>query len=184
MIAPLRRRHRLTTTVLALAVPVLYGIALTGRPAEPTADALPPALAGASPAGELIHDYGALFAGQAVATRLRGAGPDRWIELEPRGPIARPEVLVYWTPETAGPADRLPQDAFLLGALAGLRPRTFAVPAGALGRDGRLVLYSLGHQEVVATAQLPAVGAPPDPPDPPAADAETEAGEAATEADP
>ncbi len=180
MIAPLRRRHRWTTAVLALAVPVLYVVALSGRVPEPVAEALPSALAGDSPAGEVVNEYGALFTGQAIAVRLRGGGSSWWIELEPREPVTRPEVLVYWTPQTTAAADRLPPDAFLLGALAGRRPQAFAVPSAALGGAGRLVLYSLGHQEVVASAPLPAIGAPPAEEDPEAPAGEAEAGEAAS----
>ena len=182
MIAPLRRRHRRMTAALALAVPALYVLALSGRPPEPVAETLPSALAGDPPPGEVVNEYGALFIGQAVAVRLRGGGSPWWIELEPREPVTRPEVLVYWTPETPAVADRLPADAFLLGALAGRRTLAFALPEDALGRAGQLVLYSLGHQEVVASAPLPAIGEPPAAPDPQASSGAAESGEATEEA--
>ncbi len=159
MIAPLRKRHRRTVSALAVLVPALYVLALAARPDPPVVDALPPALADPTP-GEVLSDYGALFTGQAIAARLRGDGAARWVELEPREPVARPEVLVYWAPGSEGGYDRLGDGAVLLGALAGARPRAYPLPDAALGRDGRLVLYSLGHQEVVDSAPLPAVTAP------------------------
>lgn len=156
MIAPLRRRHRLTVASLAVALPVLYVVALAARPDEPVVDQLPPALAEAA-AGEVDQDFGELVTDPAVAVRSRTDGAQWWVELDPGAPIALPEVLVYWTPSTV--ADRLPEDAFLIGSLAGARARAHGMPRDALGRDGTLVLYSLGHQEVVASAPLPAIGA-------------------------
>ena len=67
MIAPLRRRHRRVTAGLALAVPVLYAVALAGRVPEPTVETLPSALAGDASPGEVVHDYGAVFTGRAMA---------------------------------------------------------------------------------------------------------------------
>jgi len=68
-------------------------------------------------------------------------------------------VLAYWTP-AGGSSDSLPADAWLLGAVGGLRPQAFAVPEAVQGREGQLVLYSLGHQEVLGTVVLPAIGSP------------------------
>ena len=161
MIAPLRRRHRLMTTLLAIAVPVLYIAALAARTGQPVAGELPAALTASVPA-EVVADLGDFFEGPAIGLRLRGDGARWWLELAPRAPVVRPETLVYWTP--SAPGSRLPDDAFLLGAL-GSRTRTFPVPDGALGRAGWLVLYSLGHQELFAAAELPAIGAPAESPD-------------------
>ncbi len=163
MIASLRRRHRLMTATLALAVPVLYVVALAARPDEPVAE-LPAALA-EPPAGEVDKDLGELFTDPRVVVRSRSDGSDWWIELDPARPIARPEVLVYWSRSSAT-AGRLPADAYLLGSLAGDRARAFTVPAGALGRAGSLVLYSLGAQEVIAATRLPALGWAPAEQDP------------------
>ena len=164
MIAPLRRRHRLMTMALAIAVPVLYVVALAARPDEPVTPQLPAALAPA-PAGEVDNDFGELFSDPPIVVRSRtdgsrqrraGVPPKWWLELEPRAPLARPEVLVYWSKSPA--TDRLPEDAWLIGGLAGDRVRAFELPLEAMGLAGYLVLYSLGHQEVVASAELPAFG--------------------------
>lgn len=156
MIAPLRRRHRLWTSTLAAAVPVLYVLALAARPQPPVAD-LPPVLAGADGGGEVVREAADLFSVHAVTVRVRRATGGWQIELEPRAPIASPEVLVYWSP-SAPAAPALPVEAFLVGSLAGRRARVFGLPPAALGRDGWLVLYSLGHQEVIDTAVLGTLG--------------------------
>lgn len=161
MIAPLRRRHRWLTAALLVAVPVLYVAALAVRPGEPVMAGLPEVLAAGPPAGaEVVEELGEPFTDPPIAVRVRRGAARWWVELEPREPVARPEILVYWTPAGSA-AGQLSPDAFLLGALADARARAFALPPAALGRAGRLVLYSLGHQEVVDAAELPAVGPPP-----------------------
>lgn len=175
MIAPLRRRHRLTTTLLAIVVPVLYVVALAARPDEPVAE-LPAALA-ETPPGNVDNDFGELFTDPAIVVRSRHDGADWWIELDPKRPVVSPETLVYWTRSSAT-AGQLPEDAYLIGSLAGDRSRTFAMPKNALGLAGSLVLYSLGAQEVVASTRLPALGRAPAEQDPAT---ETPAGEAPAE---
>ena len=159
MIAPLRRRHRRLIAVLAVVVPVLFVVALTGRPTAPVTADLAAEIA-APPAGRVESEQGDLF-DYPITTRVRSSESGWWVELEPREAIVKPEVLVYWTPESSAARDRLPSDAFLLGALAGTRPRAFEVPSRALGQAGRLWLYSLGHQEVVDSAALAAIGSLP-----------------------
>ncbi len=159
MIAPLRRRHRWTTAALAVALPVAYVVALAARPDEPVVDKLPPALAPAV-AGPVDADLGLLIEDPPLAARTRGEGSRWWLELEPVSAVVRPEVLVYWSPSPAK-AGRLPADAYLMGGLAGARARAFELPAAALGNAGTLVLYSLGHQETVASAHLPPIGYAP-----------------------
>ena len=182
MIAPLRRRHRWLTASLALVVPVLYVVALAARPGEPVVEELPAPLAEAA-GGQVEQDLGELFGDPAVAGRSRSDGYDWWLELTPAEPIAQPEVLVYWSrSEVEG---GLPEEAYLLGGLAGDRTRTWRLPHEILGLSGTLVLYSLGHQEVVASASLPGIGSAPPPPTPEAEDVEAldvgpTAGEAAT----
>ena len=179
MIAPLRRRHRWTTAVLAVAVPVLYVVALAARPDEPVVVSLPPEWSPA-PAGKVEADLGLLIEDPPVVVRARGDGSSdvkSWgLELEPIEPIARPKMLVYWSasPPTAG---RLPEAATLLGGLAGRHARTFELPVAARGHAGTLVLYSLGHQEIVASAPLPAIGVAP------AAESAVDAGAESAESD-
>lgn len=155
MIAPLRRRHRVMVTFLLIAVPVGLVLALSARPTLPIMEELPGALAGGPNArGADVEGYD-VFGEIGVAARGYQTASGAVLELEPAEPLARPDVLVYWSAEAAG--DRLPDGALLLGVLSD-RARTYAVPAAAAGREGFLVLYSLGHQEVVASGAVPAMG--------------------------
>ncbi|MCP3957651.1 MAG: hypothetical protein GY719_07330 [bacterium] len=169
MIAPLRRRHRWMTVTLALAVPVLYVAALAVRPDEPAPRELPATLAGAgSRPGQPVTELGDLFADPRIAVTTSRGGGHWWLWFEPAAPVTRPETLVYWAPSAPDLASGVPDDAYLLGTLAGSRRRAFALPASVWGRAGWLVLYSLGHQEAFATAELPPVGGrPPVVQDPP-----------------
>ena len=88
-----------------------------------------------------------LHADATPATRLA-------VELHPEAALKAPDVLVYWhmgLPPTEG---TVPENAHLLGALAGTQARHFALPDTTLHTDGHLILYSLGHQQTIAMALL------------------------------
>lgn len=89
--------------------------------------------------------------------------------------LRSPDVLAYWSAET--PADRLPSGAVLLGALSAGRANVLPRPPGA-GGEGSLIFYSLGHQEIVASAPL-ALPAIPDPSGAPTEESQPEDGGAA-----
>lgn len=151
MIAPLRRRHRWTSLLLlVLFLPALLVLVLSSRPRAATASALPEALTAEPAAGEATFEDSHLLGSVGVRV-LRGGV----LELVPAAPLAQPDVLVYWSAEA--PAKTVPAGAFLLGTL-GNRPRRFPLPAEAGGTAGHVVLFSLGHGEVLATGALPAVG--------------------------
>jgi hypothetical protein len=152
VIAPLRRAHRIATAALALVVPPAFALAIAARPELPPPTAIPPVLRDAAPTGVLVAEGDDLWPGLAIRTRLfAGAGDAAQVELIPLVDLARPDVLVYWSRDTA--TDRLPEGAVWLGRLAGVAPRLFALPASA--RGGRLHLYSLGHAQWLGSALLP-----------------------------
>jgi hypothetical protein len=64
-------------------------------------------------------------------------------------------MLVYWHLQPAIQTDRLPDDAYLLGALAGTQKRRFILPEPAMTQDGSLILYSLAHHKIIAATLLP-----------------------------
>lgn len=87
---------------------------------------------------------------------------DGRLELTPLRPLDRPELLLYWSPpidsEGSASDERLPAEAILLGRIFAARAQSFALPdavRGSTRRRGALVVYSLGHQEIVARAIWP-----------------------------
>lgn len=143
MIAPLRRRHRTLWRVLAALLPAAYVAALAARPTwpeEPAEDRERRALAAADRVD--WEEQGLLLArlGEELVVVPRGAR------------AGAPDRLLYWSAGTAaGEADRLPEDARLLGPVGG-RARAFPLPADA---SGSLHLYSLGHGEHLGARAWP-----------------------------
>ena len=138
VIRRLRVRHRRTIGVLSIVLPVLAILGLAARP-----DTRTPTLAReawpASPA-----DWTAL----GLEARTKGDT----LEIRPGPRFEGADVLVY---VASGPSTgTLPPDARLLGSL-GDQQRAFALPDGLERASQRVVLFSLGHQEVVGEAALP-----------------------------
>ena len=105
---------------------------------------------------ETVRELPELWGELELETRLVSTSDGaRAIELTPRVDLQRPDTLLYWQP--AG-ATELSDGSLLLGSVAGTQRRRFALPARAGDEPGTLVLYSLGHSEVVATAELAAFG--------------------------
>lgn len=165
MIAPLRRRHRLMITVLAVGIPVVFLAALGARTPPPTTEELPSTVVdrGRVPgmaADQEISDFFSTTDGAPAVTLRLWASELVIAGLEPEAPLTAPDVLVYWSPSAEGDStmDALPDDARLLGPLPGHGDRAFPLPTGSA--EGALILYSLGWQEVVASRALAdAVGA-------------------------
>jgi hypothetical protein len=145
---------------LAVLLPAGIAAAVLARSPSPRVDALPVDLARAAgwdgvDAGRVLWRREDLWGELALTTTLaRDPGGALTVGLTPAADLARPDVLVYWAAGTE-PAGRLPEDAVLLGALAGAHERAFALPGSAGTRAGRLLLYSLAHAELVAEAPLP-----------------------------
>lgn len=158
MIRPLRRAHLVAWAVLALALPVGIGAALWARAPVPRVQQLweLDAPAAGAPVAELPGAWGVL----PIRTRLLRSPSSKELALElwPARDLRRPDVLVYGSAEAAPPGASLPDSAYLLGALAGDRPRRFTLPSQLARSGGWLHLYSLGHQERIASARLPATG--------------------------
>ncbi len=157
MIHARRRAHGRIFTVLAVAVPGALLASLLLRPE------VPPIQGGDA---ALLRADGFALAPPTEARTL-GAAPHtlvveslgdrdgrRVLALRPEPAILAPDVLVYWTDADPGP-DALPTaDATLLGSLSGAARRELLLPRGVGPGQGRLLLYSLSHQEVVAQVGL------------------------------
>ena len=160
MIRPLRRRHLETVAGLAILVPALYLAAIQARPpatmSEPFDPELAPAGLDSDAEGASTQEWSAL----PIRSRLLAAGGDRWIEVAATDELPHPDVLVYWS--AVEPASDAPlTDARLLGALAGDQRRSYLLPREAGAGVGHLILYCLGHGELLGSHSLAAEGAVP-----------------------
>ena len=152
---PLRRRHRRVVMTLAVLVPVLYLSAIQARRDVPTTNAIVETVSRVGRLDGTAREVETDWDGASMQVRLWSDGAI--LELLPEADPARPDVLVYWT--EAGEGAETPSDgAYLLGTLAGAEPRRFVLPDVALSTGGRLLLWSLAHSELVASAALPATG--------------------------
>lgn len=158
MIRRLRRRHRTIIVGLCLLVPPAYALSLATRHPEALTTRLPLALSDpAAPPWQVLAVRQVLVGKIVLSTRLLAdsASPRHLVlELAPVTDPREPDPLVYWSPDPAPSQGGLPAGAFLLGHLAGTRIRSFALPADAVGREGRVVLYSLGHQRLIGEFAL------------------------------
>ncbi len=149
MITRLRRNH--FRAVFFLAAFLLAALPAAWRAYAPPPRSIPPApLRDTTAEASEVWRSGALFKTFAIQTRLLRSS-ERWlIELEPREDPLQPDVLVYWAAGASGAPDALPPAAQFLGRLAGTQVRSFALPSGSgMNPDGVLLLYSLGHQQVL-----------------------------------
>lgn len=164
MIRSRRQAHRGIFAALALILPVLLGASLLLRPELPLLS---------ESAASLLREAGFASLSQAGPIEVSAGANDfeaqfhtgddgRFVlAIRPKTVILRPEVLVYWTSAPAE-GDALPNDAVLIGSLAGTAYRELELPAAAAGGQGTALFYSLGYQEVVARFALAkVVGAAP-----------------------
>ena len=161
MILPLRRRHFAVFSVLAVVLPLAYVAALATRDPLPIAPAIPAELTEAIPM-DLAERLawirtGPLWTELGIETAvLPDAGGPVEIALRPTRDPKLPKALVYWVPGVQA-RTALPDDAVLVGSLAGQWPVRLSAPAEARGTPGRLIVYSLGHQRVVAEGPAPSL---------------------------
>ncbi len=165
MIRPLRRTHRIVSVALVLTLPAGLMLALRARVVWPLHEGpLMPVYVPETGVEERPGIWGEL----AIETRVWSndtialviPSPDPLLELTPLEDLRRPDMLVYWSRATSPQrgASSPPADARLLGSLAGTQRSVYQLPHEARRHDGWLVLYSLAHREVIAIAQLTALG--------------------------
>lgn len=155
MIAELRRVHRFASAALAVAVPVVFAAAIASRPGLPVNTSLPSGL----PATEVVSTTPLAWSSPGISGELaRHADGRIALDLDARSVATTPDVLVYWLePDDASDP---PESGSLLGSIRGSHRQLIDLPAGAAERGGRLALYSLAHDEIVATSTFAPSGGP------------------------
>lgn len=157
MIASHRRAHLWIHLVLWPVAFALLAAAVANRRPVPLVGAWPSFLMDAPTApSEILWSREDLFDGWPARVT---AHVDGSIDVKPLRPLDRPDLLLYWTTGAiAGAA--LPGDAHLLGRITETTVHRFRLPEHPPEhKQGSLVVYSLGHQEIVATAILPSPSA-------------------------
>ncbi|MCB9758591.1 MAG: hypothetical protein H6739_02000 [Alphaproteobacteria bacterium] len=155
MNAQLRRRHQRALFALTAVLPVGAMLGLNLRAPEPVMDSLPAALS-RQPAGDgpALRQAADLWEGATWTTTVTSNGGPLVVTLTGREPLRQPEPLLYWSAERPELGGALPRDAWLLGAVPDDPTLRFALPARVPAPQGWLLVYALGHSEVVARAPL------------------------------
>ena len=158
----LRRAHLRRSLGMALLLPLGLGAALWSREAPPIDDSELSGLHASSPTSEAALEAAKLsrveFSGLGVALLpwYQTTEPVGGIELVAERQLAAPDVLVYWSAVESplAPGADLAPDAMLLGTFPGGGSRHFDLPAAGQGGGGQVLLYSLGHGEVLGALPL------------------------------
>jgi len=152
MILPLRQRHRRMFAVLGVFLPIAFVVGVAAR--RPIPYRTPPPLATDLQASQTeVWSRSDFFRKIPVNVRLlRGPmGSFYSVEFLPGRSFAKPDLLVYWVTGTLTIADKLPDDARLLGAFNTSVP--LQLPDDASSSGGVLVLYSLADNEIVDASE-------------------------------
>jgi hypothetical protein len=150
MIQPLRTIHRRMFIVLAAVLPVILGAGLKVRHHAPLAKA---DTSTSKQVSNRLNQATAAWAKKTFDAKIYSEPvKPRAVQiiLRPlRGLDDEPDLLLYWTSQAATDSRDL-TDAHLLGPF---RPaKSYSVPTG--NKPFSLVLYSLGHHEIVDTARV------------------------------
>jgi len=154
VILPLRRRHLAVFVVLAAIVPAGLVASVAMRAPLPVQEALPEDLVRPEEATEPPDDLswvreGPLWEELGIETALvPSPGDNPLLAVRPTRDLRAPKVLLYWA-AGAGEDEEVPSGAVLLGALVGTETSTFRLPTAMRNRDGRFLVFSLGHQQVL-----------------------------------
>lgn len=160
MIRPLRQRHRKTIPVLAFGVFVIFIAGIASRQTIPTMQQIPPLIEPSTVnLNQLLLQKFDLWPNYTIITRIYTdniATPTRMaVQLEPLKDLSKPDVLIYWHPAESPIEHGLPGGAYFVGSLSSHQSPKMLLPERALQTDGRLILYSLAHQEVISSTLLP-----------------------------
>ena len=149
MIRSLRTQHRVTFTVLAVILPVLFVAGLRARRPIPSVPRLPDYESSFDQrSGFILWDEIGIKARISSSTIGRAK---TFLDVIPVRELEEPDLLLYWDdrrPETGS----LSEKAILLGSLKGVKPRRLIVPQSVPASVGYVILFSLAHQRVIASS--------------------------------
>lgn len=148
MIRELRTRHRLMTTALAIAVPLLFGFAIAMRKNAPL-DRVQAQRFDSNSYEELEFEQLRELPDSVLTwNRHRDDGTLIAVFQAFGDNAVPPDLLAYWSP-TSEASNTLPEDAVLLGRC--LKFAWWPIPEGR----GRVYLYSLAKHRVATSTRVP-----------------------------
>ena len=156
-----RQAHRLASLGVGCLLVVVWTAGLTLRPVVPPIDSSFEDLASRS--GFVIDGTNPSIpvANESFAASFQREGDGVFLLIQPVTPIPKPDMLVYWAPSSQTSTEgNLSKSAILTGSLAGTSPRRLSLPSSAAQGEGEIVIYSLGHKDVVARFPLQSVASP------------------------
>jgi hypothetical protein len=152
MILKLRQRHRRMMLLLGVLLPIAFVVGIAARKPVPDMKTLPAGLAESAQKYPVVKwdEYANFFDKVPMNAQLRREQADAGgfaLVLSTRADFVKPDVLVYWIAGEGKVADKLPENATLLGAFDS--PVTLPLPGSVAAGKGRLLLYSLATQQVL-----------------------------------
>ena len=157
MIRPLRIRHRVMMTMLAVVAPAVFMLALAERSSVRPGPAPNRSAWIDSTLIPLGAEWTVLLNPlvQARYLAVDGDSVPLGVAVSTTAPVEAPDVLIYWAP-SVGDSAALPPGATLLGPLPNPGVERYRLPFSG-PPEGYLLLYSLAHRERLAIAKLPAM---------------------------
>jgi hypothetical protein len=156
MIRKLRTRHLRWMIALAVLIPAGMIAGLAARPNFLINDPLPEAFWRSN------RHFGRSI-GSTTPIQLTGVSLDLAVvvdagrkAIQVSNPLETdmPEALFYYSREKPDMAEDLPQNATLLGELGRAKSTVWDLPADAAAGKGFVIVYSLGHDEILAWGAL------------------------------
>jgi hypothetical protein len=157
----LRNLHQRIVRILLIAVPAAFLVTIAGyQPA--VYGELPEFLRLELPESAIAQaDEESEFDGLPIRVELFTVPPSnesfsarRWVRITLLESLREPDVIVYWSTR-ASTYDRPPLGAQMLGVLDDRKSCAFPLPTQASFLGGRVVLFSVGQQVMVAQVPLP-----------------------------
>ena len=151
MISSRRVTHRHVFVGLAFLIPTLLAVGLLLRPEVPPISLPDPLLL--DTAGFATHSRVKLKSIQVGEHEFNvgieiGETKLPAMLIRSVSPPLKPDLLVYWASDSEVQGN-LPEDALLVGELAGKALRRMVIPEAAVNGQGTMLIFSLPHQEIV-----------------------------------
>ncbi|HYE73277.1 MAG TPA: hypothetical protein VEF04_08100 [Blastocatellia bacterium] len=155
MTRPLRKIHRWTLTLLAIALPLLFVAALQARKEIPPNNSLPELMTATQRIFVLESEFDVNRAAVHVRLLREESSNTQWLEIQATQELSKPDVVAYWSANKPDNPDSL-VSAILIGPLSHSRPTRVPLfnSSGKMPMSGWLTLYSIAHKELITSMAL------------------------------